>query len=800
MRHLPRRHRDDVVRVPPTGRRLVRRVATTGLVGTLAGVLGAGTAVAVEAPVDTTGTTEATVEVTGTLRVVIADAFDPATAEETSEEVLTMVEVDGVLHDLTGQPALEGTPNGADVVLTFEADPGLTGAEALAEVAASTDAQAPAAGTPADAAVDPAASLVAVTAAEPEVAAAAPGAAAAARMAATTLGRHTLTVLPVYGAARDGQTRAGLTAWANAAAAYWSEQSGGRLSFAPTVRDWRPYASPATCDPDEMWAAAMAAHGLTTVSATQHVVVYFPERSDCDWAGLGSVGGGEVWVNGLALEDVLTHELGHNLGLGHANAVTCTVDGVRVSFDLTGTCAALEYADTADVMGIAQHLASGNLTTASADVLGLAQVTRVATAPVGQPVYVDLAPLAQVDGMRAVSVPAPGLPGARLYVDFRPATGRDVRERGWAGVQVHLAMADAYGIPETYLIDLQPRTPEPFTSPALAAGTSWTLPGLDLTLHVRSVGTTARIAVTSTQAPMDTTAPSKAVVTAPAAAAVVTGAVTARWRAATDAVGVTAYEVLVDGRVVRRLAGSVTSADLGALPPGPHSVSVDALDAVGNRSRGARVSFTTAADATQRYVARVYADLFGRSPDGPGLVTWGTALSTGTPRVAVANAITASDEYRGGLIRGSYAQYLGRSADAQGLASWLDAMRRGLTIQHMEAGFVASPEYYLQSGSTDAGWVRRLYQDVLGRTPSAAEVRHWQRELAAGAGRDRVATGFLLSTEHLTTVVDGHYRALLGRPIDPTGAAHWVAAIQRGTRIETIVGGIIASDEYAARG
>jgi hypothetical protein len=37
---------------------------------------------------------------------------------------------------------------------------------------------------------------------------------------------------------------------------------------------------------------------------------------------------------------------------------------------------------------------------------------------------------------------------------------------------------------------------------------------------------------------------------------------------------------------------------------------------------------------------------------------------------------------------------------------------------------------------------------------------------------------------------------LLGRHLDPTGAANWVALIQRGHRDEEIIAGIVASPEY----
>lgn len=71
--------------------------------------------------------------------------------------------------------------------------------------------------------------------------------------------------------------------------------------------------------------------------------------------------------------------------------------------------------------------------------------------------------------------------------------------------------------------------------------------------------------------------------------------------------------------------------------------------------------------------------------------------------------------------------------------------------------------------------------------------------LAQGYSRETVALGFLLSTERLTTVVDGYYLHLLGRSIDPSGRGTGGIAIQQGARTEQIIGGIVSSDEYFAR-
>ncbi len=200
------------------------------------------------------------------------------------------------------------------------------------------------------------------------------------------------------------------------------------------------------------------------------------------------------------------------------------------------------------------------------------------------------------------------------------------------------------------------------------------------------------------------------------------------------------------------------------------------------------------------FVQQVYLDLLERWVDQSGLWTWANALALqGVPRSAVADSITSSDEYRRRLVNDSYLRYLNRSGDPVGMDTWVRQMRLGADIEDIQAAFVASEEFWLRSGSTPAGWVSNLYRSVLGRGAGSSEVQWWTQRLAAGASRLDVARGFLYSTEHLTTVVDGYYVDLLGRHIDPAGRALWVRLIQQGYRDEQIIAGILASEEYAAK-
>lgn len=198
----------------------------------------------------------------------------------------------------------------------------------------------------------------------------------------------------------------------------------------------------------------------------------------------------------------------------------------------------------------------------------------------------------------------------------------------------------------------------------------------------------------------------------------------------------------------------------------------------------------------ESYVARIYRHLFDRAPDPSGLATWTSALMAGTPSSAVTDRITASDEYRSGLIRAAYRDYLGRSPDPGGHRTWLAALGRGMTIRDMRAAILASDEAYARAGGTDPAWVTALYHAVLGREPGDAERDHWVTRMQAGLSRTGVARGFIFSTEHLAKEVDGHYRHLLGRSLDASGRATWVRAIQQGARDEEIIARLISSQEY----
>jgi hypothetical protein len=93
-----------------------------------------------------------------------------------------------------------------------------------------------------------------------------------------------------------------------------------------------------------------------------HVIYYFPKTPLCTFGGLGEQGSVEhpakrTWMNGTLACASLMHEAAHNLGLMHANAMTCA--GASFSATPDAACKIIEYGDFWTPMGVGCHQLNG---------------------------------------------------------------------------------------------------------------------------------------------------------------------------------------------------------------------------------------------------------------------------------------------------------------------------------------------------------------------------------------------------------------------------------------------------------
>ncbi len=237
---------------------------------------------------------------------------------------------------------------------------------------------------------------------------------------------------PNSGSKSSTQSAANIQAAVNQLSSYWSDQTGGTVTFQlAAVANWS--ASSTLCSSANFWQFASqgqskAAHVGYTAGSNHHVIIVFPQGFSCGGvAGQATVGyslnsGGTGWVTGTTAtfsKFVWNHEVGHNLSFGHANKLVCTTGIPSVE---SSTCSNNEYGDKYDVMG--QSFGSGGTFSAPNAIFSGAWPSSdyYVAAPGSNEYTINVA--SSNSGKRAVQIVDPNN-GEVFYVEARSKTGRD---------------------------------------------------------------------------------------------------------------------------------------------------------------------------------------------------------------------------------------------------------------------------------------------------------------------------------------------------------------------------------------
>jgi hypothetical protein len=202
--------------------------------------------------------------------------------------------------------------------------------------------------------------------------------------------------------------------------------------------------------------------------------------------------------------------------------------------------------------------------------------------------------------------------------------------------------------------------------------------------------------------------------------------------------------------------------------------------------------------AVERFVHSAYFTLLGHDVDPGGLTYWVNAIDTGTPRSALASALSTSADYRTRVIGGTglnsfYEFYLGRASDLNGVDFWVGQMASGMTFEQVRLRFVGSPEYFIHHQSDPSTTIDALYMDVLGRPDTNDPGKaYWMANFNATT----IAAQFLFSQEGRTHLVNGDYTLILNRVADTPGLSFWANQLLSGASDENIINLILGSQEY----
>lgn len=144
--------------------------------------------------------------------------------------------------------------------------------------------------------------------------------------------------------------------------------------------------------------------------------------------------------------------------------------------------------------------------------------------------------------------------------------------------------------------------------------------------------------------------------------------------------------------------------------------------------------------------------------------------------VSVADGLARTRAWHDRLVADLYRRYLRRDPDPAGAVHWRQALDAGAPPEQLAVALLTSIE--VASGD-HAAWVDRLYGAVLGRPVDEAGRAHWLARLSDGATRAHVAAAVSGSREHAGSRVAAVFGLVLAREPDAGGAAHWAPVVER---------------------
>jgi hypothetical protein len=317
----------------------------------------------------------------------------------------------------------------------------------------------------------------------------------------------------------------------------------------------------------------------------QNIVGAFP-RANCWFSGLAI--GGRSLLSGFITHPVLyAHELGHNLGLGHARSLECVdASGEPVAIAVgSGECTTREYGDPFDAMGGWPIWATRN-NDLYLKYLGVLTDANIETV-MSPGAYTMRASLSDPSQVKFLRVPA-GFnakkePSLWYYLELRAAGSPfEPGEIVTAQQGVSIRRADIYG-GGTSLIDTNPQTFTATDAP-LAPGRSFS--DGNVTIETLSVANDEATVAITTPDWIDPSAP------ADLKGVAVPQGLQLSWSPATDNIGVAGYWIYRDNTSLGHVPGATTSFLDSTGNYGPHTYSVVAEDAARNYSPETKAHFT----------------------------------------------------------------------------------------------------------------------------------------------------------------------------------------------------------------
>ncbi|CAH1197026.1 hypothetical protein NTGBS_220017 [Candidatus Nitrotoga sp. BS] len=224
-------------------------------------------------------------------------------------------------------------------------------------------------------------------------------------------------------------------------------------------------------------------------------IIYYNSHTNACPRGNAELGGKRAWLDGLWNDEdyLVTHELGHNLGVHHSHGTRCVdVSGAPVPF--SANCMQVDYEDRYSVMGRALPLPYNVLAAQHLNTLGWffkqGDLENIVFDPRRPPTHYYLAPLEQQSSpvLKALKI----VNGeTTFWVEYRQSASP------WSPGLIIRREDPVDG--KTFLLDMHPGGSSGFVDAPLAAGETWTYGAGAMSIFFRGVvNGYASISVSST--------------------------------------------------------------------------------------------------------------------------------------------------------------------------------------------------------------------------------------------------------------------------------------------------------------
>jgi hypothetical protein len=208
------------------------------------------------------------------------------------------------------------------------------------------------------------------------------------------------------------------------------------------------------------------------------------------------------------------------------------------------------------------------------------------------------------------------------------------------------------------------------------------------------------------------------------------------------------------------------------------------------------------------FAMQQYRDYLGREGEPSGITYWTNQITSGQQtRAQVIDNFFDSPEFQTVTpIARLYFAYFLRIPDYGGLLYWVNQSRSGVSLDAISQAFAQSPEFITRYGSlNNEAFVTLVYQNVLGRAPDPAGFAYWTGLLNSGAyTRGQVMLGFSESPEYKASsfnkvYVTQMYVGMLRRSPEQEGFDYWVHQMELGQSGLNLINGFLVAPEYHGR-